>query len=195
MWELMIAAVGVLGGILLGQHSAWLQRRNWQRQEAMKAYADLFTVGDEALRICTTIAMWQDNLDSQLGESSLAEAARSDPAVQKEDDKIQSMRRDFSRSEDQRFRHLLTQCWMLERKPETRNQLKEFEKQYQSCKVGLALRRSKLVDRRKQAMEESISRKPSPDTLFQVLEKLQIIVAKQYFHGGDADVPSGDQGG
>jgi hypothetical protein len=180
MWELVTGLLGVLVGAFL---VSFLERRNWQRQETMKAYADLFTVGDEALRWCYTIANLLDNLSYELGESFLAEAEGANPKLRKEYDRILSLWQDFSRAEDQRFRHLLTQCWMLEREPETRSHLKELEKQYKECKAGLERRRSKVLESRKKEIDAAIEKKPSPDTLFQQMESLKIEVARQYFHG------------
>jgi hypothetical protein len=194
MWESIKDAIGnlaglltflggILGGILLAQHTAKLQRRNWQIQELMKTYAELFTVGDEALRLCNTIAMFLDNLGAQMGDSCLAQARETDPDVRKEYDRIQSIRQDFGAKEDLRFRRLLTQCWMLEGQTRIRTQLKEFEKEYLICKVGLDLRHSKLVGQRKQACADMVQKRVSPDALFHSLERLQIAVAKQHFHG------------
>jgi hypothetical protein len=185
MWELVTGLLGVLVGAFL---VSFLERRNWQRQETMKAYADLFTVGDEALRRCNTIAYLWDNLSGQLEDSFLSEAEGSRPELRKEYDRILSLWQEFSRAEDQRFRHLLTQCWMLEREPKTRSHLTELENQYKECKAGLALRRSIVLDSRKKEIIEEIEKKPTPETLFQRLEGLKIKVARQYFHGEGTSV-------
>ncbi len=48
----LVGLVGVLVGVLL---SFFLQRRLWQTQEAMKAYSELFSFGNETLRRCNNV--------------------------------------------------------------------------------------------------------------------------------------------
>jgi len=158
----LVGLVGVLVGVLL---SFFLQRRLWQTQEAMKAYSELFAVGDETLRRCNNVACIIDNFN--------IEEAHKENAL-------------FRQQYDPVFRRMLRQCWMLERDVATRARIEEIQQKYLDCKVGLHLRFDRALDRSKQTFDNMIANQPTPESLFPLLESLQHEVAAKYFHNADA---------
>ena len=154
----LVGLVGVLVGVLL---SFFLQRRLWQTQEAMKAYSELFAVGDETLRRCNDVLIL-------IGE----------PEQAHEHNRI------LHEEYDPTFRRLLRHCWMLERDASVRQKIEGFQQKYIDCKVGLNLRLAEAADKRKGLLQQQIAQKPPPDSLFPLLESLQREVAAKYFHGG-----------
>ena len=97
----LVGLVGVLVGVLL---SFFLQRRLWQTQEAMKAYSELFAIGDETLRSWNTLAS---------GEGDEVH--------------VQGLLRD---KHDPAFRRVLQQCWMLEKDASIREQIGRLQRTY-----------------------------------------------------------------
>lgn len=163
----LVGLLGVLVGVLL---SFFLQRRLWQTQEAMKAYSELFAVGDETLRRCNTVL-------GLIGVDTTREAHEQDRILRQEYDPA--------------FRRLLRQSWMLERDPGIRQKIEGFQQKYLDCKVGLDMRLGEASDKRKD-LQEQIAKTPWPDSLFSLLESLQREVAAKYFHGGE---PNGSREG
>jgi hypothetical protein len=112
MWESIKDAIGnlaglltflggILGGILLAQHSAWLQRRNWQLQEALRAYSSAFVQFG---------GLWP------LYQQYVAHA---------KDPESQSLIKEIHEGTD-RFDQALNQCRMLERSRELCQQIDEI---------------------------------------------------------------------
>jgi hypothetical protein len=185
MWAVLAAIVGFIGGIALATLSARLQRRNWQEQECMRAYAEMFAEGEEALRMCSTLIMHLGNLDSQIGNSPFREAAKENPDLQSEYDLFKDMRHEFYASYDAKFHRATKLCLLLERKAGLRAKIEKLEKDYISCKTGLRLRDGRLFDRNKLAMERMSEGMPYPDSLFESLERLRKEVAAEHFHDKD----------
>jgi len=185
MWSLLAAIAGFLGGVALTKLTALLQRRNWQQQECMRAYAQMFAEGEEALRICSTMIMDLGNLDSKIGNLPFTEAAKKNPDLQSEYDLFKDMRREFYASHDAKFHRATKLCLLLERNAGLREHIAKLENDYVSCKTGLRLRDGKLFDSNKLAMERMLEGRPYPDSLLESVERLRKEVAAEHFHDKD----------
>lgn len=176
----LVGLVGVLVGVLF---ASLLQRRTWQRQEAMKTYAELFTTGNDVLRFCTGLWIELGNLNALVdNHETIARARVSNPDLGTQHQVLEKTYGDFKQTEDRVFRHLVIQCWMLERDPVIRRSIKAFEQKYLACQVTLRMLFGRLSDKRKGSMDKVIAKRPTPDSLFETLEQLQNQVAGKYFH-------------
>ena len=164
MWELMIAAVGVLGGLLLGKHSALLQRRNWQLQEAMRAYSRMFVEFER---------FWP------LYQRYVAHPK--DPGSQ-------SLMREIREGTGQGFDQALKQCWMLERSQELRREIDQITKLEQTLYVKVSFWATLEQDEATRAQGKKYT-----NDIIQLMNKLDNLrkgVAQFYFHPRSAESES-----
>jgi hypothetical protein len=183
MTSIVAALLGFVGGLVVAHVAAVLHRRNWQLQEAMGAYARLFAAGDEACRMMTSLCLWADNLDGKLGpEGTVQTVRKTRPEIGEEYERLMRDHGRFRSQYDLEVRHLLKQCWMLEREPEIRQSIEAIEHRYSEAAVGLVLRFDKLQDRRKASMQQEIDKKCLPDQVHEDFNTLRRAVARRYFH-------------
>lgn len=195
MWVALTALLGFVGGVVVTHLSAFLQRRNWQRQELMKSYATLFSVGEEALRIANTVELVTGNANAAILEAIQAQNAdrsayKSDPRVVELRESVRLLYEEFQRQADPKLRQAVSQCWLLERDSETRDRIEQYQKRYLAAKVGLRQRFDNMEinwvsgGRRSAERQEQIDRQPHVEGLFGHLESLREWVASKHFHGG-----------
>ena len=182
MWGILGGIIGFIGGVVVAHVSALLQRKNWQLQEAMKAYAQLFTQGNDALRKWNTLHLFLDNLNHAVDPQTITKAAKSDAALGMEHDRLLRLRDDLERDEDRTFRHLLNQCWMLERNPELQEAIESLRKAYGESRVTVRMLFGRLVDIRKDQIDKTLQDRVVPESLFGQMEELRHRVAEMHFH-------------
>jgi len=173
----LVGLIGVLLGVLL---ASLLQRRNWQLQEATKAYAALFDHGNRELEICETL-----QYAGLVGNDALAKKAYGMLEGQV----------------DSRFLRTLSRCWLLEKDPGIRAEIERIQEKYKSCRLkcryyaerpmrGQGGPKSPQEEKLAQAAEEKEERRPGPEDVKENLGRLLHKVAGRYFHG-NAQAPSG----
>jgi hypothetical protein len=184
--------IALFVGILLAQHSAWLQRRNWHLQEAMKAYVELFGTGNEALRVCNTVWIHASNLDAYINDAIRSSSAPLRDMFASQDlverrKHLAEMQDRFYQTQDPVLGRCLGLCWMLERKTNLRRSIEEFQAKYLETKVDLRTILSRIETQfASKGLAQALSRaerKPAyPDLLFDELNKMQLEVGRKYFH-------------
>ena len=191
----LVGLVGVLVGVLL---SFFLQRRLWQRQEATKAYAALFALGEEALQMGTSIE--GRILDANRKILEAIQSQKAGPSAYKSDSSLVELQESvrlryekFGREAHLKLLQATAQCWLLERDSETRDHIKQFQEHYLAIKVALRMRfeniqidwysEGKCSNERQRRLEQ----RPHFDQLFDELGALREWVAGKHFHGGEAN--------
>lgn len=185
MWALLAAIVGFIGGVVLTRLTALLQRKNWQHQECLRAYAEMFATGEETLRRYGMLFARLDNLNALVGNSTLKEMASKNPGFQSDYDMIEATHRELRSTHDAKFRSAMDQCWLLERNQELRTRIEKFGEDYEACKRGLLWRYGQLHDTGKTDYQKRAEQSLHPDQLSTALKQLRKAVAAEHFHDKD----------
>jgi len=165
----LVGLIGVLVGTLL---AALLQRRNWRLQATMEAYARLFTAGTREIQILVSAAV-----GAGLGDPALISAARAKLGARVESPFLQA----------------IAQCWLLERDPAIRANLRELEPMYNQARerYGKQVQQSEVLKQPPgpgreslyQELEGEIAGMSTPEQARELLERIRETVAGKYFHG------------
>lgn len=193
MTAVITALVGLLGVLVGALLSSLLQRRNWQRQEAMKAYAALFAEGEREIQLCDAIGY-----AGAVGDDALIDAA---------DDQLPGFA-------DSPFLQFLARCWLLERNSDIRQCISDLEPKFrdmaracrasaQTWKLEQELESEGNASMRKMRQQKlALVRRradtgPQSEDVRQLLEDLRASVARKYFHGESSrplDEETGEEG-
>ncbi len=194
MTPVITALVGLLGVLVGALLSSLLQRRNWQLQEAAKAYARLFVVGDEAMRLMNSLAIAIDKLAAEVEPpATVRSRSKEDPQIKREYEYVCEMRMGFRGTENRELRHLMKHAWMLERDSEIRTLIRNAESQYAHDALTLEMQFGKLKDKRQDVTDEQVRKRAPVNRWFDTMDELRNRVAAKYFHGERADTQS-DEG-
>ena len=165
----LVGLIGVLVGTLL---AALLQRRNWRLQATKEAYVKLFTAGIREIQILVSAAV-----GAGLGDPGLISAARAKLGARVESP----------------FLQLIGQCWLLERDPAIRANLRELERMYNQARerYGMQVDQSLVLKQEPgpsrnglyEAWERKMAGMPTPEQARQLFERIRETVAGEYFHG------------
>jgi hypothetical protein len=178
MTDLQPAFIGLIGVLFGSLLVSYLQRRNWQRQEAMKAYASLFHAGAREIETCSRLTIG--------GKAGWEDVIRNASA------KLPSLL-------DSPFLQSLMRCWLLEKDREIRGIIETLDAEYpklrdtswswvetwemekrESAEAGDHAQR--MAEKRTEMARESAKEGPTAQSVLGTLNGLKQKVAKKYFH-------------
>jgi hypothetical protein len=165
----LVGLIGVLVGTLL---AALLQRRNWRLQATMESYARLDAEGGREIEILECLER-----GAPFGDKGLISAARAKLGAAVESPFLQA----------------IAQCWLLERDPAIRVDLRELERIYKKARerCGMQVDQSLVLKQEPgpsrnglyEAWERKMAGMPTPEQARQLFERIRETVAGEYFHG------------
>ncbi len=170
---------GLIAGVVVAFLAPWLSsrwsRRNWQLQEAMKAFAGMLHAGNREISVCQNI--------------KLGAAIDDDELIQKGFDELGGR-------VNSRFLQLLGECWLLERDSGIRAMIDNLEQSYGEYRLHVRkCAEDRELEKRLQETNDPQLRKNlkrrleqkyngmNGDQLLNKLKELRNSVAGKYFHG------------
>jgi hypothetical protein len=190
----MIAALGVGGGLLLAQHSARLDRSNWQLKKLMLTYPRLFSVGEEFSSWCFTFHMEVSNYPSRIkddGGESLADAS---DETRKEYEDLWRQYVRFRQSKQKAIGQIMSLCLLLERDPAIRLAATNLVGCYRKVRAKTYIAIRGVKDRRRVKADLADKIDACDKAMQQFDEAMQALnkeVAVRHFHSAKSDEKEG----